>query len=92
MQSNVPSGAACSVEADSGYGAKPEHLVPKNNSVSTGGRSGPPLRRAFVNEHVVKSHIQNQKEICQAREGAAALPYAEDLRSNTSLSPISKAK
>ena len=71
------------VKAESGYAVKPQHLVPKNNSVSTGGRSGPPRRGGFVNEHEVRPNIQNQRKIRQARADTAVRPYTEDLEPNT---------
>ena len=67
------------VKAESGYAVKPQHLVPKNNSVSTGGRSGPTRRGGFGTEHEVRPNIQNQRKIRQVRADAAIRPYTEDL-------------
>ena len=77
MQSNVPSGAACSVEADSGYGAKPEHLVPKNNSVSTGGRSGPPLRGVFIHRQDRQQRVSSSTKPTNVPSGVACSVKAE---------------
>ena len=67
------------VKAESGYAVKPQHLVPKNNSVSMGGHSGPPLRGGFGTEHELRPNIQNQRKIRQTRADTAVRPYAEDL-------------
>jgi hypothetical protein len=56
-----------------------QQTKPKENPSGAGGHSGPPLRRGFVAEHAVKPNIQNHMKIRQAREGTAALPYAEAL-------------
>ena len=62
------------VKAESGYAVKPQHLVPKNNSVSTGGRSGPPLRGGFGTEHTVKPMIRKPKENPTGTGGHSGTP------------------
>ena len=42
------------VKAVTQHAVKPQHLVPKINSVSTGGRSGPPLHRGFAFNHEIR--------------------------------------